>query len=95
MQKFDADNKEFIESIGNSSRIKILATLWKFDEELNVYKICRHTGLGRKAVNLHLNKLILNKLVSKKAYGSITLYTLNERNPKLIALVEFFKKAGL
>jgi len=95
MLKLGENDKTFIETIGDSSRLKILLALWKSGEELRVYKICRFTGLGRSSVRRHLDKLVESGLVSRKIYGEIALYSINKNYPKANALARFFKEADL
>jgi len=95
MLKLGEDDQNLIETIGDSSRLKILLALWKSGQELRVYKICRFTGLGRSSVRRHLNNLVESGLVSKRIYGEIALYSINNDNPKANALVNFFREAGL
>lgn len=95
MTKLGEDHKEFIEMLGNHSRLKILLTLWKSREEVGVYRVCRRTGLGRSAVRRHLNRLTENGVVSKRTYGAIALYSMNRENPRVEALLQFFRKASL
>lgn len=95
MLKPDKDDEGFIDAIGNPSRLKILLSLWKSGRELRVYMICRLTGLGRSSVRRHLNNLVESGLVTKKIYGEIILYSLNRDNPRLNALVSFFREAKL
>jgi len=94
MLKLGENNKNFVETIGNPSRLKILLALWKSGQELRVYKICRFTGLGRSSVRRHLEKLVGSGLVSKKTYGAIALYSINNNNPKANALARLFKETG-
>ena len=95
MLKLDEEKRKFIEAIGNSSRLRILLVLWKSDKELTVYKICQRTGLGRSAVARHLLKLLDAEVVSKRIYGEIPLYGINENNLRTRAVVEFFRKTSL
>jgi len=95
MLKLGEDDKRLIEAIGNLSRLKILLTLWRSDQELRIYKICRLTGLGRSAVRRHLVKLVESGLVSRKTYGAIMLYSINWESPKAKALVAYFKEANI
>lgn len=87
----DEDRKRFIDTIGNVSRIKILYVLWRSRQELRIYRICHLTGLGRSSARHHLNKLVKNELVVRKIYGQVILYSVNKNNPRLNALVDFFK----
>lgn len=95
MLKLDEEKKEFIDAIGNPSRLKILLVLWKSDKELTVYKICQRTGLGRSAVVRHLNNLVASGLVSRALFGEIPLYTINKGESNATAIIEFFVKARL
>jgi DNA-binding transcriptional ArsR family regulator len=95
MLKLDEEKKRFIEAIGNPSRLKILQVLWKSDKELTVYKICQRTGLGRSAAARHLLKLLDAEVVSKRIYGEIPLYSINGKNLRARAVVEFFSKISL
>ena len=95
MLKLGEDKTSFINAIGNPSRVKILLALWKSGQELPVYRICRFTGLGRSSVGRHLNNLVENGLVTRKMYGKTILYSINRDNPRLNALVNFFKEARL
>jgi DNA-binding transcriptional ArsR family regulator len=92
MLKLDEEKKRFIEAIGNPSRLKILLVLWKSDKELTVYKICQRTGLGRSAVARHLLMLVNAGLVSRRVYGEIPLYTINGKDSRARAMIEFFAK---
>jgi DNA-binding transcriptional ArsR family regulator len=60
-----------------------------------MYKISKFTGIDRKTIRRHIIKLVENNLVSKKDYGTLVLYSLNEDNPRLNVLITFFKKSGL
>ena len=95
MLRLGEDDKRFVETIGDPSRLRILLALWKSDRELRVYKICRFTGLGRSSVKRHLDRLVESGLVSKKIYGEIALYSVNKRNPRSNALANFFEEARL
>lgn len=90
MLKLDEEKKRFIEAIGNPSRLKILLVLWKSDKELTVYKICQRTGLGRSAVARHLLMLVNARLVSRRVYGEIPVYTLNTDEPRVRGIIDFF-----
>jgi DNA-binding transcriptional ArsR family regulator len=95
MLKLDEEKKRFIRAIGNPSRLKILLVLWKADKELTVYKICQRTGLGRSSAARHLQNLIEGGIVSKRIYGEIPLYCINNSDSRAKALVEFFAKIRL
>ena len=95
MLKLDEEKKRFINAIGNPSRLKILLALWKSDKELTVYKICQRTGLGRSAVARHLNNLVKSQLVSRRIYGEILLYSINQEDFKARALIDFLAKIKL
>jgi len=95
MLKLGEDDERFIDTIGHPSRLKILLALWKSGQELRIYKICRFAALGRSSVRRHLNNLVENGLVTRKIYGEIVLYSINNDNPRLNALVSFFKEARL
>lgn len=95
MLRLSAAQKQLLKVIGNASRLKILLALWKYNKELRIYKICQFTGLGRSAVRRHIQVLVESGIVSKKLYGEIPLFTINVRNPIVLALIEFFGKAGL
>jgi len=95
MLKLDEEKKRFIDAIGNPSRLKILLALWKSDKELTVYKICQRTGLGRSAVARHLNNLVESQLVSRRIYGEIPLYNINQEDFQTRALIDFFAKIKL
>ncbi|MDH5481723.1 MAG: metalloregulator ArsR/SmtB family transcription factor [Candidatus Bathyarchaeota archaeon] len=92
MLKLDGEKKRFIEAIGNPSRLKILLVLWKSDKELTVYKICQRTGLGISAVSRHLRNLVEARLVSRRIYGEIPLYSIGREDSKARALIDFFAK---
>jgi len=93
--KFDERQTMLLDAIGNSSRLKIFLALWKSKEELTVYKISQKTWLKRESVDYHLRKLVESKLVLRKVYGVIPLYTINKESPEANALIEFFIKARL
>ena len=95
MLRLNAAQKQLLEVIGNASRLKILLALWKHNKELRIYKICQFTGLGRSAVRRHIEVLVESGLVSKKLYGEIPLYSINEKNTVANALIEFFIKTKL
>jgi DNA-binding transcriptional ArsR family regulator len=95
MLKLDEEKKNFINAIGNPSRLKILLVLWKSDKELTVYKICQRAGLGRSAVVRHLSSLVSSGLVSRVVFGEIPLYALNNSDSKAKAVIEFFAKTKL
>jgi len=95
MLKLDEGKKKLLKAIGNESRLKILIALWKSNQELTIYKICRFTGLGRNSVVRHVRNLVRSELVSKKIYGEIPLYTINKDNFELNALIDFFRKTRL
>jgi len=95
MLKLDEEKKRFIEAIGNPSRLRILLVLWKSDKELTVYKICQRTGLGRSAVARHLNNLVDSQLVSRRIYGEIPLYCINQEDLKARALTDFLARIKL
>jgi len=94
MLKLGEEDRRFINTVGNSSRLKILLALWKSRQELRVYRICKFTGLGRGSVRRHMEQLVESGLVSKKIYGEIALYSVNRDNPRLNALARFFGEAG-
>ena len=95
MHRYGEATKEFVDTIGNSSRLRILLALWKSGQELRVYRVCCSTGLGRSSARRHLNNLVESGLVTKNVYGEIVLYSLNKVNPRLKALVKFFDEAKL
>lgn len=92
MLKLDERQTTLIKALGNASRLKILLALWKSKEELTVYKISKKTWLKRESVDYHLRKLVESKLVLRKVYGVIPLYTINKQSPEANALIEFFIK---
>jgi len=92
MLKLDERQTTLLDAIGNTSRLKIFLALWKSKEELTVYKICQKTWLKRENVDYHLRKLIESKLVLRKVYGEIPLYTINRESGEANALIEFFIK---
>lgn len=95
MLKLDERQTLLLNTLGNASRLRIFLALWKSKEELTVYRICRFTGLKRRLVDYHLPKLIESKLVLKKVYGEIPLYTINKEGHEANALIEFFKKVKI
>lgn len=95
MLRLSDDEKRFIDTVGDPSRLKILLALWKSDQELRIYKICQFTGLGRSSVRRHLNNLVESGLVTRKIYEQIVLYSISKGNPKANALASFFKEAKL
>ena len=95
MLKLDERQTALINAVGNASRLKILLTLWKTEEELTVYKISQKTWLKRERVDYHLRKLLESKLVLRKVYGAIPLYTINKESPEVNALIDFFIKTKL
>jgi len=95
MLRLSVAQKQLLEVIGNASRLKILLALWKYNKELRIYKICQFTGLGRSAVRRHIQVLVESGLVSKKLYGEIPLYTINQDNFVVRALTEFFAEMRL
>ena len=95
MLKLDERQTALINAVGNASRLKILLTLWKTEEELTVYKISQKTWLKRERVDYHLRKLLESKLVLRKVYGAIPLYTINKESTEANALIEFFTKTRL
>lgn len=95
MLRLDERKNTLIDALGNKSRLKILLALWKSNEELTVYKICRFAGLGRSVVVRNIRNLVESKLVSKNAYGEIKLYKINEGCEEAEALIDFFIKAKL
>ena len=88
----DESKKVLINAIGNESRLKILLVLWKSNQELTIYKICRFTGLGRSSVGRQIRNLVEWDLVSKKIYGEIPLYTINNENRFLPFKILSFSK---
>ena len=92
MLKLDEGEKRLLNTIGNESRLKILITLRKSEQELTIYKISRFTGLGRNSVVRHIKNLVGSELVIRKIYGEIPLYTINKNNLKANALIDFFSK---
>lgn len=95
MFKLNEGQTSLINAVGNTSRLKILLALWKSTEELTVYKISQRTLLKRERVAYHLQKLLESKLVLKKVYGVIPLYTINKGSPEANALIDFFTKTKL
>ncbi len=95
MFKLDERQTVLINAIGNASRLKILLALLKSKEELTVYKISQKTRLKRERVNYHVRKLVNSKLVTKKVYGVIPLYTINRGSSEAKALINFFIKTRL
>lgn len=95
MLRLSAAQKQLLEVIGNASRLKILLALWKYNKELRIYKICQFTGLGRSSVRRHIRVLVDARLVTKKLYGEIPLYSINANNPLVRTLIELFKKMAL
>jgi len=95
MLNLDERQNVLINAMGNTSRLKILLALWKSKEELTVYKISQRTWLKRERVDYHLQKLLESKLVLRKVYGEIPLYTINRESPEANALIDFFIKTKL
>lgn len=93
MLKLDERQTKIVNTVGNTSRLKIFLALWKARGELGVYKICKYTKLKRNLVNYHLRKLVESRLVLRKVYGVIPLYTINRESLEANALIEFFVKA--
>jgi predicted transcriptional regulator len=92
MLKLDPEEERLLKAIGSFSRLKILVSLWRAEKKLIVHRICRSTGLNRATVRYNLSKLMECGLVSRKLYGSMSLYTFNTKNPKARALIEFLQK---
>jgi DNA-binding transcriptional ArsR family regulator len=91
--RLDEEQERLLKVLANEVRLKILAVLWKAaGEELRVYRICRYAGLNRKTVRRHLPQLVDCGLVSKKTYGTVSLYTLNNGSSDVEALTQFFAK---
>jgi len=82
-------------AIGSESRLKILLSLGRAGVDMSVYRICRATGLNRRSLSYHLKILLENRLVEKKIYGEVSLYTVNKSNPDALALIDFFSKVKL
>ena len=95
MLNLDESKKQLINAIGNESRLKILLVLWKSNQELTVYKISRFTRLGRSSVVRHIHNLVKSGLVSREIYGEIPLYRINNDNPTINALIDFFRRTRL
>ena len=97
MIRLDQMVESLLDTLGNPYRLKILLALSKVsgDQELTVYKICRLTGLKRETVARHLRRLVESGLVTRKVYGTVSLYTLSRGNPEVDALTNFFIKARL
>ena len=95
MLRLGAAQKQLLEVIGNASRLKILLALWKYDGELKIYKICQFTGLGRSAVRRHIQVLVKSGLVSKKLYGEIPLYSINNEDFRARAVINLFRELKL
>jgi Fe2+ or Zn2+ uptake regulation protein len=68
-----------------------LVALWKASgKELTAHKISWSSGLRKKTVYRQLPQLVESRLVSKKTYGTICLYALNEESREAEALTRFF-----
>lgn len=93
MLKLDERQAVLLDAVGNASRLKIFLALWKARDELVVYKTCKYTRLKRNLVNYHLRKLVESRLVLRKVYGVIPLYTMNKDSLEANALIELFIKA--
>jgi len=59
---------------------RALLALWKSDKELTVYKICQRIGLGRSSVAHHIQNLVETRIVAKRIYGEILLYTIKRND---------------
>lgn len=79
-----------INLLGNRSRLKILLALWRSQEELTIYKICKVTGLNRAVVKRHIELLVDGGLAKRKVYGEVSLFSLNSNGVMGKTLKEFF-----
>jgi len=92
MLKLDPEEERLLRALGSFSRLKILVALWRAEKKLIVHRICQSTGLNRTTVRYNLSKLMECGLVSRRLYGSMSLYTINTENPKARALIDFLHK---
>ena len=88
---------EIEEALGSSGRIKILKFLVKnpkSEEALSVFRLRTLTGLKGTYVDRHLEILVRWGWVKEIPIDGGKKYKLNKENPRVEALIEFFKKTG-
>jgi len=82
------------EGLGSPSRLRILRILSSGEEASQTkYGLERKTGLKAVDVRKHLKILVETGWVKEHDYDP-PVYTLNLDNPKVLSLVDFFKKIG-
>jgi len=90
MIRFDERKERLLGVLASKSRLKILAALWKASGKmLTAHKISQSSGLKKKTVYRQLPQLVESRLVSKKVYGTICLYALNQESREAEALSKF------
>jgi len=81
---------EIDEFLSSKVRIRILKLLSELGE-LNIRRICQKTRSNYAVVKGHLTVMERMGLVQCKKYGRISLYRLNENNPKVKILKRLFE----
>lgn len=88
---------EIEEALGSSGRIRILKFLIKnpkSEQSLSVFRLRTLTGLRGKNVEKHLETLVKWSWVEEIGIDGGKKYRLRRENPKVEALIEFFKNTG-
>ena len=95
MSGSDEDIQRLVEEgLGSPSRLRILRILSSGEEASQTkYGLERKTGLKPVDVRKHLKILVEAGWVKEHDYDP-PVYTLNLDNPKVLSLVDFFKKIG-
>jgi DNA-binding transcriptional ArsR family regulator len=60
------------------------------EEEMNISRVVKRSGLEHSSVQKHLSVLCEQHLVREKRYGRIRIFALEEKNPYVILLKRFF-----
>jgi len=82
------------EGLGSASRLRILSVLTSEGEPSQTkYGLEKRIGLKPIDVRKHLRVLVETGWVKEHDYDP-PVYTLNLDNPKVLSLVDFFKKIG-
>jgi DNA-binding transcriptional ArsR family regulator len=85
-----------LKTLGSEARLRILLVLARNrSEDLTIYKIAKFSGLDRKVIRKHLEKLITANLVHMKSYGPVYVYGINGDSAPVQRVIDLFNEARL
>lgn len=74
--------------LGSRPKMEILSFLLE-EEEVNITRLVRKSGLGYRTVERHLKELRELGLVTEKRFGRIRIVKLKESDPRISSLRRF------